>query len=94
MAEQQNNPVVYKLPQNYGIWLYGKGWLMDSSERTVAFDDKRIAHDTAWRIGGEVRPIDNSLERIAALIAHRERQSLRYKLYELRQRIWHTFKSS
>lgn len=45
----------------YGIWIRGTGWLR-GSKGVVSFAEKKVACDTARRVGGEVRFIDDSLQ--------------------------------
>jgi len=45
----------------YGVWIRGRGWLR-TDNGVVSFDHKDVAEDTASRVGGEVRFIDESLK--------------------------------
>lgn len=74
-------------PVLYGVWFYGKGWLRDSGEQVIAFTDIKIARDTARRMGGETRYIDQSLQSIEKGIAARERRTVRYRIWH----IWTNF---
>jgi hypothetical protein len=48
-------------PILYGIWIKGTGWLRGING-VVSFDSPIVAKDTARRLGGEVRYIDDSLK--------------------------------
>lgn len=45
----------------YGIWIKKVGWLKVAG-KVVCFADIDVADDTAWRVSGEVRFIDESLK--------------------------------
>lgn len=45
----------------FGVWLKRYGWLRGVNG-IVSFTEKQIAKDTARRVGGEVRFIDDSLK--------------------------------
>lgn len=44
----------------YGIWIRGQGWLK-SLKGVISFEHEIVAQDTAKRVGGEVRFVDESL---------------------------------
>ena len=44
----------------YGIWIPKEGWLK-STNGVVSFDIEEVAQDTARRVGGKVRFVDQSL---------------------------------
>lgn len=74
----------------YGVWIRGSGWLR-APGGIVSFAEKRIAQDTARRVGGEVRYIDDSLkdleQNILSLEAQRARKWYR-KIWS--KQLWHT----
>jgi len=45
----------------YGVWIKGVGWLRGVGG-VVSFAIKQVASDTARRVGGQVRFIDESLK--------------------------------
>lgn len=45
----------------WGVWIRGQGWLR-GVKGVVSFSERRVADDTARRVGGEVRFIDDSLQ--------------------------------
>lgn len=45
----------------YGVWIRGQGWLRGQGG-VVSFAEKAVAEDTARRVGGEARYIDESLK--------------------------------
>lgn len=57
----------------YGIWLKGAGWLR-GSKGVVSFTELSVAKDTARRVGGEVRFIDDSLQDLEQNILSLESQ--------------------
>ncbi len=60
----------------YGIWIRGKGWLRGNGEggEIVAFEIWQVARDTARRVGGQVRYIDESLKDLEQNIKSLEQQ--------------------
>ena len=49
------------MPILYGIWIKRQGWLRGING-VVSFESRIVAADTARRMGGEVRYIDDSLK--------------------------------
>lgn len=70
----------------YGVWIRGHGWLR-TVKGVVAFTDIEVAQDTARRIGGEARYIDDALADIEQSILQIEAQQDAQKWWQ-RLKIW------
>ena len=68
----------------YGVWVRGAGWLR-GVKGVVSFPDKAVAEDTARRVGGEARFIDEALRDLEQNILSIEAQQQARKWY---QRLW------
>ena len=71
---------------NYGIWIRGQGWVR-TVRGPVAFGEEEVAQDTARRVHGEVRPIDESLVDLEASILQIEEKE-QPKGFIQRLKIW------
>ena len=65
----------------YGVWIRGAGWLKGAGG-VVSFTEKAVAEDTARRVGGEARYIDESLKDLEQNILSIESQKKWY------QKLW------
>jgi hypothetical protein len=64
----------------FGIWIKKQGWLRGVGG-VVSFSEKEIAKDTARRVGGEVRFIDDSLQDLEQNILSLEAQKKWYQFW-------------
>lgn len=65
----------------YGIWIRSVGWLK-GMRGAISFTEKAIARDTARRVGGEVRFIDDSLQDLEEVILSIESQKKWWQIWK------------